>query len=145
LSPTLPSGKCETEVVQRMVFYACTLKVPPALAMALAEQESGWDSQARSPKGALGVLQVLPSTAEQYGLDGSRLLQFDYGAYAGLIILRDLLDRFQGDEAVSLAAYYAGPGFSKKRYSRKTELEIAEYVHQVLVRRSRITAIRCPE
>lgn len=79
----------------------------PLLVAAIAQVESGFDVQAVSPRGALGLMQVMPKTAEQLGVDDiddpSRNLE------AGTRYLASLLRRFDGDLVHGLAAYNAGP------------------------------------
>lgn len=129
-------------VRETLRYFACRLGVPAPLAFAVAEQESNWDPKAVSEKGAKGLMQVLPGTADQYGLDRRRLTDQEYGAYAGLVVLRDLLDRFES-EPVVLAAYYAGPNFASRRYSRRTQKEIQEYVRRVSLRRAKYGKVSC--
>ncbi len=89
--------------------------VAPALALAVARQESRFDIAAVSSKGALGLMQLMPSTARQvarqHGLpaDISRLtLDPNYNARLGVCYLGDLLRRFN-NVALAAAAYNAGP------------------------------------
>lgn len=87
----------------------------PALVAAVANTESGFDPAARSNRGAVGIMQIMPSTAkwtaeylmgESYAGDG-RLADPDYNIRLGTRYLRYLFDRF-GDETAALAAYNAG-------------------------------------
>lgn len=81
--------------------------VSAALLAAQLQQESGFNSRARSRAGALGVAQFMPATARQYGLRDP----FDASAAidAQAHLMRDLLARF-GSVPLALAAYNAGPG-----------------------------------
>jgi soluble lytic murein transglycosylase-like protein len=81
-------------------------KVDPALVKAVINTESGWNSLAVSRKGAVGLMQLIPETAERYGV-GNR---FDaaQNVEGGTTYLRSLLDRYKGDLVKSLAAYNAG-------------------------------------
>ena len=74
----------------------------------------GSSNDAVSPKGAVGAYQILPSTAQQYGLDPSRLKDASYSRYAASIILADLKKRYHGNVAEELIAYNAGPGVADK-------------------------------
>lgn len=78
----------------------------PALVQAVIQTESNWNPFAVSRKGAFGLMQLLPSTAERYGVRDV----FDpaQNVNGGTRYLRDLLDRFHGDLKKSLAAYNAG-------------------------------------
>ncbi len=89
---------------------ATTRGVDPALALAIAHQESGFDMRAVSPANAVGVMQVIPSSgAWASELAGRRLdlLDPEDNALAGVLILEANL-RAAGDEATAVAAYYQG-------------------------------------
>jgi soluble lytic murein transglycosylase-like protein len=79
--------------------------LPLSVLVAVARVESRLDQSARSPAGAVGVLQVLPETARSVGLDGEGL---PTNVLAGARYLRGLVDRF-GSLELALAAYNAGP------------------------------------
>ena len=79
--------------------------LPLPLLVAVGTVESRLRSSARSPAGAEGLLQVLPSTAAELGLDASRNRT---NVLAGARYLRRMLDRFQSPD-LALAAYNAGP------------------------------------
>ncbi len=78
----------------------------PALVQAVIQTESNWNPYAVSRKGAFGLMQLIPSTAERYGVGDV----FDpvQNVNGGTRYLRDLLDRYHGDLKKSLAAYNAG-------------------------------------
>ena len=82
--------------------------VDPLLVAAIAQTESSFDTLAVSPEGALGLMQMMPETAEQLGLRNV----YDPGQNldAGASYLEYLLRRFDGDLVLALAAYNAGPG-----------------------------------
>jgi soluble lytic murein transglycosylase-like protein len=77
------------------------------LVRAVVQVESGFNAAARSPKGAMGLMQLMPATARQYGVTNP----FDptQNIRAGVAYLRQLLDRYQDNEELALAAYNAGP------------------------------------
>lgn len=79
----------------------------PALLAAMAEQESGFNQSAQSEAGALGIMQLMPGTAEGLGVDPSDLRGNLEG---GAKYLRQMLDKYDGDVEKALAAYNAGPG-----------------------------------
>ena len=80
--------------------------VDPALVKAVITTESGWNPQAVSRKGAVGLMQLIPQTAQRFGVNHS----FDAAenVEGGTSYLRSLLDRYNGDLPKSLAAYNAG-------------------------------------
>jgi len=77
------------------------------LVRAVVQVESGFNPYARSPRGALGLMQLMPATARQFGVGDP----FDAAdnVRAGVAYLRQLLDRYHDDEQLALAAYNAGP------------------------------------
>lgn len=86
--------------------------VPVALALAVAWQESGWRQSVVSSAGAIGVMQLLPDTAEWIA-DAMLDAPIDVGltrdnVHAGVTLLRHYMDRYRGDRRLVLAAYYQG-------------------------------------
>jgi hypothetical protein len=82
--------------------------VRPDLVKAVMQVESAFNPRARSPKGALGLMQLMPATAREYGVQDP----FDpaQNVRGGVAYLRHLLDRYDNNEQLALAAYNAGPG-----------------------------------
>jgi hypothetical protein len=82
--------------------------IRPDLVRAVVQVESGFNPYARSPKGALGLMQLMPATARELGVaDPFNAAENIRG---GVAYLRRLLDRYGNDEQLALAAYNAGPG-----------------------------------
>jgi soluble lytic murein transglycosylase-like protein len=93
------------------------LGLDPNLMVALIAAESAFDPRAVSPKGAIGLMQLMPGTAQRYGVRPvpgaslrDRLMQPEINVRAGAQFLRDLLVMFPGRLDLALAAYNAGPG-----------------------------------
>lgn len=81
-------------------------QIPEDLFLRLVQQESGWNPNARSHKGALGLAQLMPQTARYLGVDPHDVSQNLEG---GARYLREQYNKF-GDWRLALAAYNAGPG-----------------------------------
>jgi soluble lytic murein transglycosylase-like protein len=86
------------------------LGLDPRLAVALGEVESGFNPEAVSPKGAIGVLQLMPRFfCKELEIDVCMLYDPDENIRMGLEYLKSLLERFKNDIELSLAAYNSGP------------------------------------
>jgi soluble lytic murein transglycosylase-like protein len=106
----------------------------PALVHALIYVESRYNPAARSPKGALGLMQILPETASRYGVTGAGI-SIDANLEAGTRYLRDLIALFDGRLDLVLAAYNAGEN-TVYRYGLRIPpyRETQRYVPSVLER-----------
>jgi len=83
--------------------------IAPRLALSMAKVESKFDHKAVSPKGAIGVLQVMPHVAwEEYEVSAEELFDPDVNIRIGLTLMKSLLQRFDHNVDLSLAAYNAG-------------------------------------
>ena len=110
------------------------------LLQALIATESGFDSAAVSPKGAIGLMQVLPATAQRYGLAGDLKMSLQQkladprtNIRAGTRYLSDLLRLFPGQLDLALAAYNAGEGAVQRAGNRIPNFrETQNYVKTVM-------------
>lgn len=104
-----------------------------ALIRAIVQVESAFNPQAISPKGAMGLMQVMPSTAQAMGIrNASRLLQPAVNLEAGARLLRELLDHFNGSLELALAAYNAGETAVRRWGGIPPYAETQTYVDLVL-------------
>lgn len=110
------------------------------LLQALIATESGFNSDAVSPKGAIGLMQVMPATAQRYGLAGDRKTPLERkladprtNIRTGSRYLSDLLKLFPGQLDLALAAYNAGEGAVQRAGNRIPNFrETQNYVKTVL-------------
>jgi hypothetical protein len=103
--------------------------VDPRLAVALAEQESGFNPTIRSPKGAYGIMQLMPGTAKLLGVNAQDPADNIRG---GVTYFKQQLDAFGGDTKMALAAYNAGPGVVKAYGKVPPYKETQSYVSRIL-------------
>jgi soluble lytic murein transglycosylase-like protein len=105
--------------------------IEPALIHAIIAAESKHNTRAKSHKGAVGLMQLMPATARQFNVKNMRDPQ--QNILAGSQYLRELLTQFNGDLSLSLAAYNAGPGaVIKYQYKIPPYKETRHYVPKVL-------------
>jgi soluble lytic murein transglycosylase-like protein len=104
--------------------------VPMNLLRAVAQTESGFNPRAVSSAGALGIMQLMPDTANGLGVTDP----FDpaQNINAGARYLRQQLDAFGGDQRLALAAYNAGPGAVQRYHGVPPFPETRRYVDNVL-------------
>jgi len=131
----------ETPIDPRALVTAAAIRegLPPELLHSVARVESGYRQDAVSPKGALGIMQLMPQTARELGADPADPRQnVAVGArYLRALLLKYLDDPNQVHKA--LAAYNAGPGAVDRFGGVPPFRETIEYVRRVLEQRRRIT------
>lgn len=117
-------------------------KVDVALVMALVEVESGFNTAAVSPKGARGLMQLMPTTARPYGLrDAQELHQPARNLEIGIHHLKDLLAAHGDQPALALASYNAGQGAVSRHGQRIPRyIETMLYVPAVLAKAAQFSS-----
>ncbi len=100
----------EDVIKETIVKHSLEMNVDPALALSIAKKESGFKHELKSPYGAVGVFQLLPSTANRMGFNPYYLSE---NIKAGLTYYKMMYKMF-GSTELALAAYNAGPGNVKK-------------------------------
>lgn len=103
--------------------------LPPEFVRSVARVESGLNQQAVSPKGALGLMQLMPGTAVDLGVNPHSAQD---NAEGGAKYLRNLLVNYRGDAVLALAAYNAGPAAVAKFGGVPPYAETRRYVVRVL-------------
>lgn len=126
------------EVLRRLPFGAILAaagernRIDPLLLAAVAETESRFAPHAVSPCGAVGLMQLLPSTGHDYGVNDLRDPYANVDA--GSRYLRALLDRFSGRSDLALAAYNTGPEVIARYGCVPPYRETQDFVKRVLTR-----------
>jgi soluble lytic murein transglycosylase-like protein len=103
--------------------------LPTAFVESVAKTESAFNPAAVSPKGAIGVMQLMPSTAKALGADPNDPAQ---NIDAGARLLRELLLKYNGDVVKALAAYNAGAGAVDRYQGVPPYPETQHYVNTVV-------------
>jgi len=104
-------------------------RVDPALVRAVIETESGWNAGAISRKGAVGLMQLIPTTAQRFGVQDRFSPQQNVDA--GVRYLKVLLQRYDGNLDLALAAYNAGEGAVDRAHGIPAFRETRDYVQKV--------------
>lgn len=127
--PVAPPSETELHLlINRM---ADEYGVDARLAHALIRVESNYQADAVSPKGAMGLMQLMPATARQYSVDNP--FDPEQNLAGGLRHLRGLLDRYgRGRESLALAAYNAGEGAVSKYQGIPPYRETRNYVERIM-------------
>lgn len=103
--------------------------VDPALVRAVIETESNWNAGAVSRKGAVGLMQLIPTTALRFGVNDA--FNPKQNVDAGVHYLKTLLERYNGNLDLALAAYNAGEGAVDRAHGIPSFRETRNYVQRV--------------
>src|SRR5277367_6718457 len=103
--------------------------VDPALIRAVIQTESNWNAGALSRKGAGGLMQLIPTTAQRFGAND--LFNPQQNIDAGVRYLKTLLERYNGNLDLALAAYNAGEGAVDRAHGIPAYRETRNYVQRV--------------
>jgi hypothetical protein len=124
--PTPPRSNEPKDMIREAALRA---GLPPEFVASVAKVESAMRPGAVSPKGAIGVMQLMPATAKSLGADPHDVRQ---NIDAGARLLRDLLIKYDGDVVKALSAYNAGPGAVAKYQGLPPYDETRRYVNKVI-------------
>lgn len=120
----------EPSAAQRYVaHYSATYRVPPELIEALIDVESGWNAQALSNKGAMGLMQLMPATARRFG--AVQPYDAEQNIAAGVRYVTTLMWEFHGDQRLVAAAYYAGDHWISRKLLDYRNPAVVAYVQAV--------------
>lgn len=122
-----PDKRRHAQLIQRL---APLFDVDFRFALAIARAESNFDPAARSPKNAQGLMQLIPDTAERFGVRNA--FDPEQNVRGGLAYLRWLLKRFDGNVTLASAAYNAGEGAVDRFGGVPPYAETQEYVRRIL-------------
>lgn len=125
------------QYAQMVEVAAAAANISPTLLAALVWQESRWNPGAVSPKGAIGLAQLMPGTARDLGVDPRNPMSNLVG---GARYLRQMLDRFGGNVENALAAYNAGPRRVQEARGIPAIRETRAYVRSIVQRASAMAA-----
>ncbi len=133
-----PHPAAKGDIMKWIGRYSKKHRLDPKLVYAVIEQESNFCKSAVSPKGAMGLMQIMPDTQTTLGLADP----FDPEANieAGARFLRTMLNRFK-DPRLALAAYNAGPETVKKHKGLPPYPETLQYVSRIMIRWSNLQSM----
>jgi len=120
------------EVARMIRSMAPRYRLDPNLVLAVVEAESGFNPKALSPKNAQGLMQLIPETAERFGVRD--VWDPEQNLRGGMAYLRWLLDRFEGDVKLALAGYNAGENAVERHGGVPPYQETQSYVKRIMRR-----------
>lgn len=122
-------SRFRAEAEYYVAVYAEHYRVPVALVRAIIQQESDWQPCARSSKGAIGLMQLMPGTAER--LNVANPCKIDQNIAGGIHYLAWLMQLFQGDLRLATAAYYVGEDVISRSGLSYRNPDVVAYVQKI--------------
>ena len=130
LGKNRPAMNLDRDGAEKLVREAAERhSVDPALVRAVIETESNWNPSAVSRRGAVGLMQLIPTTAQRFGVND--LYSPQQNVDAGVKYLKTLLERYNGNLDLALAAYNAGEGAVDRAHGVPSFRETRDYVQRV--------------
>lgn len=131
-SPEAERADTVAEQIDRSIDKAAAAyNLSPGLIRSVIRAESNFQVRAQSPAGAQGLMQLMPATAKELGVDDP--FDIDQNIDGGARYLRQMLDMFGGDLRQALSAYNAGPGAVMKYDGQVPYRETRNYVQKVML------------
>ncbi len=118
------------DLQEKIDHYARAVDLEPKLVQSMIQVESAFDPWALSRKGAQGLLQLMPATATDLGVEDP--FDVDQNLQAGTSYLRNMLDLYNGDLLLALAAYNAGPRAVERYAGVPPFRETRDYLQRVM-------------
>jgi soluble lytic murein transglycosylase-like protein len=126
-----PDADLTKKDIDRIVnYYASKKNIPAGLIRSVIKAESDYNVNAMSPKGAMGLMQLMPETAMGLGIENP--FDPEQNIKGGVTLLKDLLDNYKGDYRLALAAYNAGKGNVDRAGGVPDFKETKDYVRKVI-------------
>ena len=122
--------RTKAEITDLITKYSEENNLDADFVKAVIQQESGFNPNATSKCGAMGLMQLMPATAESLGVTDA--YDAEQNIYGGTKYLKGLMDRFGNNKELALAAYNAGPNAVKKYGGIPPYNETQNYVKKVL-------------
>ena len=126
----IPIQKPSSSINDIIQGAARQFNLDPNLIRSVIKAESNFNPNAQSSAGAMGLMQLMPGTAKEMGVD--KPLDPVQNIYGGTKYLRKMMDMFDNNQQLALAAYNAGPGNVKKYGDIPPFAETQNYVRKVL-------------
>jgi soluble lytic murein transglycosylase-like protein len=120
----------KTDIDKIIDYYSKKKGIPSSLVRSVVKAESDYRTDAISPKGAMGLMQLMPETAMGLGVENP--FNPEENIRGGVTLLKNLLDNYKGDYKLALAAYNAGSGNVTKAGGVPDFRETREYIKKVL-------------
>ncbi len=128
-NPSALRSKAFDPIIEK---YAPQFRLDPHLVRSMISQESGFKANAISTKGARGLMQLMPQTAARLGVGNS--FDPEENIRGGMKHMRNLLDMFNDDLTLSLAAYNAGENLVQRIHRVPSYRETRDYVSSITTR-----------